>query len=146
MEGKFYIKHKAEPMYMYCKESQNWPCGSLNAMKKHKFSICDLQGKELENCELENGMLCKLGAGSNTTMYENYEFAYPDSTSNGWIWFDVKDSDEAKQMWKLTLQETCKGKEVTFENKHWSGWYLGSHEEWLCTEEGTPVWWSLETC
>lgn len=95
-----------------------------------------MQGKE--TTELKDGDVVKLKAGSETTMHEGYEFAYPGN--QGWIWFDVNDIDGAKQMWTLSL----KGNEVSFENKHWSGWFLGVHDDWLCTEDGCPVWWTIE--
>ena len=77
--GKNYFKHKTYGQYMAVKESgliSSWPCGYLESRKKHKLTICNMEGEE--STTMRHGQYCKLHADENTTTTEKYEFAYAD--------------------------------------------------------------------
>lgn len=129
-----YLKHSTYGKYMAVKEEKNWPCGHM-ASKWNKFTICDADGETNQLSNLVDGQMVKIK--THYTMHSNYEWAY--ASDAGWIYFDLFNSNE-KQVWKLHKN----GDKLAFENSYWPGYYLGTSDNWLATEEGLKVWWTPE--
>jgi len=128
-----HIKHVSKARYMAVKEDANWPCAFMDN-KWNKFTVCDNDGEPNAKGDLDDGQYCKIK--THYTMHTNYEWCY--MTDAGWIYFD-KFSNNEKQLWKVHKS----GSQVCFESAEWPGYYLGTKDEWLGSEQ-TKTWWLIE--